>query len=124
VLHALGAEEPRVIPRKKDKGADVVANFRIAWKFVVPVAVQVKQFRDKPPVSKEVVDDLVRGMEAEGTHYGLIVTSGTISEEAEQHAVSTMEEKGCHVAFIDGRDLASKIVDLGLNDLSLYRPKV
>jgi len=65
VLRGLGAEEVRIVPRGEDKGADLVATFRVAGTFQQSIAVQAKHWQPEPPVGPEVVEQLIRGIEAE-----------------------------------------------------------
>ncbi|NBT54528.1 MAG: restriction endonuclease [Betaproteobacteria bacterium] len=65
VLLGLGANEAKIIPRNKDKGADIVATFTVAGAFKLIVAVQAKHWRPEPPVGKDVVEQLIKGIEAE-----------------------------------------------------------
>src|SRR5438445_3709643 len=78
VLSGLGAEEVRLIPRNQDKGADLVAIFRVAGAFQQIIAVQAKHWRPEPPVGSDVVQQLINGMEAESATLGMVVTSGSI----------------------------------------------
>jgi predicted Mrr-cat superfamily restriction endonuclease len=114
VLSGLGAEEVRIIPRSQDKGADLVATFRIAGVFRQVVAVQAKHWRPKPPVRRDVVEQLVRGIEAEDATLGMIVTSGSISEDAEQAAEKYFEENGIRIELVDGEQFAKLIVEHGI----------
>ena len=82
VLLGLGADEVRVVPRIQDKGADIIATFRVAGAFRLTLAVQAKHWQSEPPVGKEVVEQLIRGIEAESANLGMIVTSGTVSDDA------------------------------------------
>src|SRR5580704_10855981 len=53
VLIGLGAEDARIVPRNLDKGADIIASFRVAGAFQQIVAVQAKHWQPEPPVGKE-----------------------------------------------------------------------
>ncbi len=48
VLFGLGAKEVRLVPRNKDKGADLVAMFRVAGAFQLSIAVQAKHWQPEP----------------------------------------------------------------------------
>ncbi len=113
-LQALGAADCRIIPRASDKGADILATFRVAGAFELLVAVQVKHFGPEPPLVADVVKQLISGIEAEGANLGMVVTSGTISEEASQVADQYFEEKGVRIELIDGLQLARLIVERGI----------
>lgn len=82
VLVGMGAEEARVVPRAQDKGADILATFLVAGAFRLLVAVQAKHYRQDPPVGREAVEQVIQGVEAESADLGMVVTSGTISDEA------------------------------------------
>ncbi|MDX9859221.1 MAG: restriction endonuclease [candidate division Zixibacteria bacterium] len=119
-LEALGAREARVVPRNKDKGADVVAEFLIAGAITQTVAVQAKHFyRPEPPVDPTVIDQLVRGMEAEGADLGMIVTCGTISEEARARVEKLHEEDGINIELVDGEQFAKIIVENGIGPVAV-----
>src|SRR5439155_11221457 len=79
VLRGLGASEVRIVPRSEDKGADLVAVFRVAGAFQQRVAVQAKHWQPEPPVGRDVVEQLIRGIEAEAANLGMVITSGSIS---------------------------------------------
>lgn len=119
VLQSMGGTEVKRIPRKNDKGADVVATFSVAQTFDFKLAVQAKHFQPKPPVSPDVIDQLVTGMEAEGADIGWVVTSGTFSSEATAHCDDVMEQKGYRIELIDGEQLAELVVDRGLRSVDL-----
>lgn len=114
LLVKLGAEQAEVIDRKKDKGADVLATFRIAGAFEIDVAVQAKYWREGPPVGPEVVEQLIRGIEAEDANLGMVITPGTISEEAEKAAEQFYENSGIQIVLVDGEQLAKLIVEYGI----------
>jgi predicted Mrr-cat superfamily restriction endonuclease len=114
VLRGLGAEEVRIIPRSKDKGADLIATFRVAGTFQQKVAVQAKHWQQEPPVGRDVVEDLIRGIDAEEADLGMVITSGSISEEAAQAAQQYFDEKGIRVQLVDGELFAKLIVEHGI----------
>lgn len=114
VLRGLGAVDARVIPRPQDKGGDIVATFKVAGVFTHVVAVQAKHWRPKPPVGKDVVEQTIRGIEAESANSGMIVTSGTISEEAESFAKQYFDDKGITIELIDGEEFAKIMVERGI----------
>lgn len=114
VLLGLGAQEARIVPRSQDKGADILASFVVAGAFRLLVAVQVKHFQPDPPVGSDVVQQLIQGIEAESANLGMVVTSGTISDEASSSAEAYFEQKGIRIELIDGPQLASLIVERGL----------
>lgn len=114
VLSGLGAVESRIIARSVDKGADVVATFRVAGAFQQVVAVQAKHWQPEPPVDAGVVEQLIRGIDAEGADLGMIVTSGTISEAARSAAQKYFDEVGKRIELVDGEQFAALIVENGV----------
>ena len=118
VLLGMGATKASVVPRNLDKGADILATFSIADSFDVVLAVQAKHFQPEPPVNKEIVDQLIRGMEAEDADLGWVATSGTFSEEAKVYVDKVREESGHRIELIDREHLACLIVEMGLQKVS------
>lgn len=114
VLLGLGAVEARIVPRSVDKGADVVATFRVAGTFQQVVAVQAKHWQPEPPVDASVVEQLIRGIVAEGADLGMVVTSGTIAESARLAAQKYFDEEGKRIELIDGEQFAALIVEHGV----------
>lgn len=114
VLRGLGAEEVRIVPRSQDKGADLLATFRVAGTFQQVVAVQAKHWQPEPPVSREVVEQLIRGIEAESADLGMVVTSGSISDDAVRAAEQYFEEKGIRIELLDGEQFAKLMVEHGI----------
>lgn len=114
VLKNLGAEEAKVVPRNQDKGADIVATFKVAGAFRHIIAVQAKHWQPKPPVGKDVVKQIVEGIEAESANLGMIITSGTISDEATYEAEQYFEKSGIKIELIDGKQFAKIIVEHGI----------
>lgn len=114
VLRGLGADEVRIVPRNQDKGADILATFRVAGAFQQVVAVQAKHWQPEPPVSRCVVEQLIRGIEAESANLGMVVTSGSISDEAVTAAEEYFEEKGIRIGLLDGEQFAKLIVEHGI----------
>jgi predicted Mrr-cat superfamily restriction endonuclease len=114
VLEGMGAEEVRIIPRIQDKGADLLALFRVARSFNISVAVQAKHYQPEPPVGAIVVEQLIRGIEAESADFGMVITSGTFSDNAVEYAEQYFEERGVRIQLIDGVHLATLIVENGL----------
>jgi restriction endonuclease Mrr len=114
VLIGLGATKVRVVPRSKDKGADLLAEFRVAATFRYLVAIQAKHWQSEPPVGKNVVMQLINGIEAEEANLGMVVTSGTISDEAYNCAEQYYEDKGIRIELVDGEQFAKIIVEHGI----------
>jgi len=114
VLQGLGAEESRIVPRIQDKGADIVATFRVAGAFQQRIAVQAKHWQPDPPVGPDVVEQLIRGIEAEAANLGMVITSGSISDEAFSVAERYFEDKGIRIELVDGEQFAKLIVEHGI----------
>ena len=114
IIEALGGRDVRIVPRSKDKGVDILANFMIAKTFSFKLGVQAKHYQASPPVEAWVVEQLVNGMDAEGAGIGWVATSGTFAEEAEDRREELAAEKGYQIELVDGDQLAAMIVDSGL----------
>lgn len=114
VLRGLGADNVEIVPRSKDEGADIVATFKVAGVIQQTLAVQAKHWRPEPPVSKAVVDQLIDGIAAESADLGMIVTTGTVSEEAVACAEKFFEDNGIKIELVDGEYFAKLIVEHGL----------
>jgi restriction endonuclease Mrr len=114
LLLRLGAEKTHIVPRNADKGADIVATFRVAGVFYQKIAVQAKHWMPNPPVEPDVVAQLIRGIEAEEATLGMIVTTGTISQSATDAAERYFEEKGIRIELVDGEQFAKLIVEHGV----------
>ena len=115
VMKGLGAYDAGVVVRNQDKGADVLARFRVAGVFSQLVAIQAKYFKPEPPVNRDAVEQLIRGLEAEGADWGIVITSGKFSNEAEKAAKCYFEEKGTKIELIDGYQFAKLIVEHGVS---------
>ena len=114
VLVSLGAENARIIPRNQDKGADIIATFRVAGAFRQTVAVQAKHWQSDPPVGEDVVEQLIRGIEAEAADLGMVITSGTISEDAVAVTEQFFGESGVRIELVDGEQFARLIIEHGI----------
>lgn len=114
VITGLGADDARIIPRGQDKGADILAIFRVAGAFRQVIAIQAKHWQPDPPVGKEIVEQLIRGIEAESANLGMVITSGAISEEAVSAAEKYYEDKGIRIELVDGEQFAKLIVENGI----------
>lgn len=115
VLSGLGARDTRIVARSQDKGADILATFQVAGAFQQTVAVQAKHWQPSPPVGRDVVEQLIRGIEAESADLGMVVTSGTISDEATETAERYFDEKGIKIELVDGEQFAKLIVEHGIS---------
>lgn len=114
LLKSLGAKDVRIIARNLDKGADLVATFVTANTFEFKLAVQAKHWLPEPPVGKDVIDQLLRGMEDVEADLGWVATSGSFSDEAVGYVEQLQEQDGRRVKLVDGDYLASLIVETGL----------
>lgn len=117
LITKFGGKNAKIIPTRNDKGADIVAEFSVVWGFTQKLAVQAKHFQPSPPVGGEVIDKLVIGMEAENADVGMVITTGTFSEEAKE-AADHYEGKGIKVELVDGELLAKIIVESGFPDIA------
>lgn len=112
LLISLGGKNVKIIPKNKDLGADVVADFSIANTFSYKLAIQARHYDpNRSPITKEVIDYLSEGMDAENASIGWVVTSGKFSEEAIQYS---QEIEGYQIDLIDGVQLATIIVEEGI----------
>ena len=114
VLLGLGAKNARIVARNQDKGAGILATFLVAGAFQQIVAVQAKHWQPEPPVGREQVEQLIRGIEAESANLGMIVTSGSIADDAALLAEQYYEEKGIRIELIDGEQFAKLMVEHGI----------
>ena len=116
VLLKMGAGEARIIARNKDAGADIVATFRVAGTITQTLAVQAKYWRLKQGlVGRDVVKQLIRGIEAEDASLGLVITSGEIAEDAGKAAEDYFEESGIRIELLDGKQFAKLLVEQGIS---------
>ena len=115
VLRRLGAAETKVVPRRKDKGIDIYATFLVAGTFRQVVGIQAKHFQPKPPIGADVVRELIRGIEEgqETVTLGMIVTSGSFSDDAALEARAYEEKNGIPIALVDGEQFSKLIVEHG-----------
>jgi restriction endonuclease Mrr len=91
-----------------------VATFRVAGTFLQKVAVQAKHWQPDPPVGQHVVEQLIRGIEAENATLGMVITTGSISEEASEAAERYFTDRGVRIELVDGEQFAKLIVEHGL----------
>ena len=117
VLLGLGAKEACVVARSQDKGADILASFLVAGAFRQVVAVQAKHWQPKPPVGKDVVEQLIQGIEAESADLGMVITSGSISQEAVLAAERYFEDKGIKIELVDGEQFAKLMIEHGITGI-------
>lgn len=114
VITGLGADDARIIPRSQDKGADILATFRVGGAFRQVIAIQAKHWQPDPPVGKDVVEQLIKGIEAESANLGMVITSGAISDEAVAAAEKYYEDKGIRIELVDGEQFAKLIIENGI----------
>ena len=123
VLRGLGAVKTRIVPRSEDVGIDIYATFLVAGIFRQVVGVQAKHFQPDPPVSADVVAQLIRGIEEGGEEVtlGMVITSGTFSVEATDKAEQYRKQKGIPIELVDGEQFAKLIVEHGLGVMRVDR---
>lgn len=90
---------------------------------VVPliVGIQAKHFQQNPPVGADVIRQLICGIEdgpEEQVKLGMVITSGTFNNEADDEAKRYEKDKGIRIELIDGEEFAGLIVDYGLKVIS------
>jgi restriction endonuclease Mrr len=114
LLIQMGAKTATVLPRLLDKGADILATFRVAETFQYTLAVQAKHWNDKAPVNNKVVEQLMEGIEAANANLGMVVTSGTIAESAVKAAEDYAEATGIQIELVDGDQFAKLLIEQGI----------
>jgi restriction endonuclease Mrr len=91
-----------------------LSDFRVAGAFRQKIAVQAKHWQPDPPVGRDVVDQLIRGIEAEGASLGMVITTGSMAQGAAEAAEQYFEDKGIRIELVDGEQFAKLIVEHGL----------
>jgi predicted helicase len=114
VLKRAGATSTNIIPRQSDKGVDIVATFQIGGIMPLEVGIQAKYYKGN--VAQAAVDQLVKGLKAEGLSTGWLVTSGEIPDELGSYLENAPSCEELDLATVDGRLLAEMIIDFGLQD--------
>lgn len=115
LMLSMGAGQCPIVARSKDYGADLVASFLLAGVFELRIAIQAKHYYDaKRPMDQGVVGEVIRGIERENANLGLIITAGSISEDAAAAAQAYYDEKGIKIELVDGEQFAALIVERGL----------
>jgi hypothetical protein len=71
-------------------------------------------------VDASVVEQTIRGIEAEGANLGMLITSGMISDQASRRAQKYFEEEGIKIELVDGGQFAKLIVEHGI--ATTWRP--
>lgn len=112
----LGAEA-KVIPTRSDTGVDVLARFHVGGRFPLAIGIQAKYWEPEPAVGRDVVQQLVHGIEASGEEigYGMVITTGTIGDEAVDAAEKYTNEKGVPIELLDGEAFARLLVQNGVS---------
>ena len=93
-----------------------MATFLVAETFPLVVAVQAKHWQPEPPVDRQVIDQLVSGMEAESADLGMVITTGTFSDDAVRAANECLESVGKKIELVDGEQFAKMIVEHGTGE--------
>lgn len=121
VLEAMGVDDSNVIARKLDKGTDILAEYSIHGYLRSRVSIQVKHWDGV--AGKEPIDQLLRGMDRDGSSSGIVVTTATFSEDAREYVDEIGQGEnaggGRTIELIDGDDLAGLIVDFGLERIPI-----
>ena len=119
LLKSMGAQTAEVVARRLDKGADVVATFRIAETFSYKLAVQAKHWDERAPVGTAVVQQLIEGIEDVGADLGMVITSGTISDKAYDCASAYTAESGVRIELVDGEQFAKLLIEQGVGGVTV-----
>lgn len=116
---ALGAIDARIVPRRKDIGADIEAEFSVGYLVTIPMRIQVKYWRgDADPYP---IDQVLRAITDGDVEIGVVVTTATFTEVARQYAAEQSLQTGKQLALVDGDELCGLIVDHGLDSLMAAR---
>ena len=120
LLLAMGATSAYLVPRLKDKGVDILAEFPLGPIGKVRVGVQVKYHREH--TGKEWVDQLCNGLKEENVSLGWLVTSADFAADVQPYLEQQVAGSGLEISLVDGRQLAEIIVDGGLERLLREHP--
>ncbi len=115
LLLAMGATSARLVPRLKDKGVDILAEFPLGPVGKVRLGVQVKYHRGQ--TGKEWVEQLWNGLKEEDVTLGWLVTSADFAPDVQRYLEEKVAASGLEISLVDGRQLAEIIVDYGLERL-------
>lgn len=115
LLLAMGATSAYLVPRLKDKGVDILAEFPLGPVGKVRVGVQVKYHREQ--TGKEWIDQLCNGLKEENVPLGWLVTSADFAADVQPYLEQQVAGSGLEISLVDGRQLAEIIVDGGLERL-------
>jgi predicted Mrr-cat superfamily restriction endonuclease len=116
ILISKGAIDAKIVPRRLDKGVDIIATFLIGGDFQIRLGVQAKHYTGEMPTRK--IDELLKGMEEERLLFGWFVTSGKFAEDAEEYLAKKLEESSMQVSLVDGEQFAGMIIDSGLENVA------
>ncbi|MFB5652597.1 restriction endonuclease [Leptospira wolffii] len=105
----LGAVNSEIVPRRNDKGSDLIVEFVIAGILPIAVSIQAKHWNDSNPVSKDEITQLLNGMDSDLTQFGIFITSGIYSEETIKYVDETINKEKPKLYLIDGLQLANMI---------------
>lgn len=108
LLREIGFENVEITQRSHDGGIDGYGKFKLNSLISLNVVFQCKRYKDT--VSREKVAAFIGSLES-NVDKGIIITTGTFSNDAKKHAT----EKGCHqVELIDGIRLVELFEELEL----------
>jgi len=112
ILLSLGASDASITSRRLDEGDDIVATFHaVGGLMEIKVCVQVKHYNEiTRPLGASVVSEVRSGMRKVAADLGLIITVGTVSDEAKSAAADAANE-GDRIVVLDGQDLAELYLD-------------
>lgn len=119
ILRGTGGLSVRIIPRQHDKGADLTAEFQVAGALRLRVAVQAKHYQPDPPVDRDVIEQLIAGMDAEEADLGIVATSGTFAPAAVAYVQELLESGQRRIELVDGEQLAAIVIDCGLGTVAV-----
>jgi predicted Mrr-cat superfamily restriction endonuclease len=116
IVLANGATDAKIIGRRDDKGVDIIATFPIGRVGQIEVGIQAKHHIGK--TETKWIDQLIKGMEEEDLSFGWFVTSATFEDSAEDHLGKRLAGTAMQVWLVDGDQLASLIIDSGLENVA------
>ena len=114
MLRGLGAKDTRIVPPEMTKEQTSSLPSRLRGYLHKLSQFRRSIGRPDPPVDKEVVEQLIRGVEAEEASLGMVITSGTIGEGAIETAKGYTDEKGIPIELVDGEQFEKLIVEYGI----------
>lgn len=123
LLIKTGCKNAKIISRSKDKGVDVLAEYRFAGFVPIQIAVQAKHFNDRKPIGIKVVKQLTNGINHEDFNsdiptIAMIITTGIFTEDLEQKIEEEnllQDSPHCiSLQLVDGTQLAGLLIENGL----------